>query len=300
MRFALVVLLGGAVSAPAAACLWERDTLAVERMGLPDLLEAVMGIVPRHDPAVYEARVAALAGATDPVDVDDLAVAYDRLGRHAEAEAALREVLEDHPDRYETLANLGTVLVHGGDLTAGLPYLERAVAINPDAHFGREWVQLDLIQWVVNGAETEVGWTVGRSQEQIREGLIGIIAMGGPPHPAVYAALSENLVYSSYGVLALYAAERAAELDPSWFDTHPRPVAAWTSNAPDITDSYVRMRDEADAWMAEWHAWQRAEVAAGRDPTAESVWLAYLAEHPRPALELSMTERVLEKLHRLF
>ena len=74
-------------------------------------------------------------------------MAYSKLGRHAEGIALLEQVLAAHPDRYETLANLGTIHMLAGDLKVGKEYVDRAIVINPDAHFGREKYQSLLAEY---------------------------------------------------------------------------------------------------------------------------------------------------------
>jgi hypothetical protein len=85
--------------------------------------------------------------AEDPALADDLAVAYSKLGRHAEGIALLEQVLAAHLDRYETLANLGTIHMLAGNLKTGKEYVDRAIVINPDAHFGREKYQSLLAEY---------------------------------------------------------------------------------------------------------------------------------------------------------
>lgn len=85
--------------------------------------------------------------ADDPGLTDDLAVAYSKLGRHADGIALLEKVLAAHPDRYETLANLGTIHMLAGDLKVGKEYVDRAIIVNPDAHFGREKYQSLLAEY---------------------------------------------------------------------------------------------------------------------------------------------------------
>src|SRR5262249_50838038 len=54
------------------------------------------------------------------------------------------------PDQYETLANLGTFYnLHPDEIAKGLPYIERAIKINPNAHFGREVYQKYVVEYVV-------------------------------------------------------------------------------------------------------------------------------------------------------
>ena len=50
---------------------------------------------------------------------------------------------------YETAANRGTILVHAGRLEEGLKEIDRALAINPDAHFGRERIQKLLVEYLL-------------------------------------------------------------------------------------------------------------------------------------------------------
>lgn len=154
MRFALPGLLLVAAASPALACLWDYDTLEMERQRFPGVMEVIAGKVLRHSNAWYAWRVEDRQRrlANDPHNLallDDLAVALDKLGRHEDAIAAARRAEALDPRRYETLANLGTLLVHAGQLEAGLPYLKRAVEINPQAHFGRERYQIALIEYVL-------------------------------------------------------------------------------------------------------------------------------------------------------
>jgi tetratricopeptide (TPR) repeat protein len=134
------------------ACLWDWDTLQMERRRFPGTLEMITGKFVRHSPAYYEWRIQdrtkrMQSPAEDPGLADDLAVAYSKLGRHAEGIALLEQVLAAHPDRYETLANLGTIHMLAGDLKGGKEYVDRAIVINPDAHFGREEYQSLLAEY---------------------------------------------------------------------------------------------------------------------------------------------------------
>ena len=134
------------------ACLWDWDTLQMERRRFPGTLEMITGKFVRHSPAYYEWRIQdrtkrMRSPAEDPGLADDLAVAYSKLGRHAEGIALLEQVLAAHPDRYETLANLGTIHMLAGDLKVGKEYIDRAIVINPDAHFGREKYQSLLAEY---------------------------------------------------------------------------------------------------------------------------------------------------------
>lgn len=149
---ALVVLL---IPSAAVACLWDFDTLLQERSRFPDTLELITGKFLRHSPEFYEwrAKDRRVKLAADPGNLsyrDDLAAALDKLGRHDEAIAVAMETDRLRPGRYESAANLGTFLIHSGRLEGGLTYIRRAIAINPDAHFGREVYQAKLVEYVLS------------------------------------------------------------------------------------------------------------------------------------------------------
>ncbi|MFO0850262.1 MAG: hypothetical protein U0871_17145 [Gemmataceae bacterium] len=148
----LAVLL---VPSAAVACLWDFDTLQQERSRFPDALELITGKFLRHSPEFYEWRAkdrrAKLAAApTNLAYRDDLAVALDKLGRHDEAITVATESDRLRPGRYESAANLGTFLIHAGRLEDGLAHIRRAIALNPDAHFGREVYQAKLVEYVLS------------------------------------------------------------------------------------------------------------------------------------------------------
>ncbi len=144
---------------PALACMWDYDTLHEERSRFPSVLELIVGYYPQHSDELYEWRIGdrerKLAG-LDPADAatlplrDDMAVAHDELGRPEAAIALMQRSLEIAPDRYETHANLGTFYIHNGEYERGLEHIERAIEINPDAHFGREVVQRRLVEYLLS------------------------------------------------------------------------------------------------------------------------------------------------------
>jgi tetratricopeptide (TPR) repeat protein len=124
----------------------------MERRRFPGTLEMLTGKFVRHSSAYYEWRIQdrtkrMRSPADDPGLADDLAVAYSKLGRHAEGIAILEQVLAAHPDRYETLANLGTIHMLARNLKVGKKYIDRAIVVNPGAHFGREKYQSLLAEY---------------------------------------------------------------------------------------------------------------------------------------------------------
>ena len=147
--------------APASlACLWDMDTLVMEREHFPSTLELITGKFLRHSPEYYqwrvEDRVARIeAGEDSPEMYNDLAVAYDKLGQQDKAIETILAKDQLHPGLYETYANLGTFYIHGGQFEKGIEQIDRAIEINPDAHFGREIYQRLLVEYLLSKRQDE-------------------------------------------------------------------------------------------------------------------------------------------------
>jgi tetratricopeptide (TPR) repeat protein len=153
-RWVVAVVVVGVLPSAALACLWDYDTLKMERQRFPGTLELITGKFLRHTPEFYEWRIkdrlAKIRG--DPNNLaylDDLGVAYDKTGQHQKAIETALLAEKIRPGRYETEANLGTFLIHSGKLEEGLKHIDRAILINPNAHFGREKYQKYLVVYVL-------------------------------------------------------------------------------------------------------------------------------------------------------
>lgn len=143
-----------ALPALAIACMWDYDTIRMERSRFPTVLELITGKFLRHSPEYYRWRIAdrekrLKESPNDLALMDDLAVAYDKLGESQKAVDLARKQLELKPDRYETRSNLATFLFHVGKLEESLAMVDSALAINPNAHFGREKYQKSLTEYVL-------------------------------------------------------------------------------------------------------------------------------------------------------
>lgn len=152
VTFAAALLI---VPASVLACLWDYDTLQMERERFPQVAELLAGKFLRHSHTFYEWRIENRLKRIEesPEDAslyDDLAVAYDKTGQHQKAIETILKVQDFDPDRYETLANLGTFHIHNGDLETGSEFISKAIEINPDAHFGRELYQKLLVEYVLS------------------------------------------------------------------------------------------------------------------------------------------------------
>lgn len=99
--------------AVAEACMWDRDTLAEEQRGLPEITAIIVGRYERHTPEFLEHRIrtaqAALPNASPErakALLDDIGVACDRLDRQDEAIAAMQRKIDRYGVDYTTAANL--------------------------------------------------------------------------------------------------------------------------------------------------------------------------------------------------
>lgn len=134
-------------------CLWDHDTVEMENRQFPEALDLISGKFLRHSGEFYRWRIknreALLKKDRKAEYYDDLSVAYEKTGNTKKAIKIAQATLRKHPNRYETLANLGTFYIHNSQFKKGLRYLKRAVKINPNAHFGRENIQIALVEYLI-------------------------------------------------------------------------------------------------------------------------------------------------------
>ena len=132
------------------ACGWDYDTIAMEKKKFPNIHELIVGKFLRHSQEFYHWRIIdrklQLYDHPDSLELyDDLGVAYDKTGQHELAIKTMEIKDSIDPGLYETYANIGTFYIHNGDFKTGVGFIEKAIEINPDAHFGREIYQKHLM-----------------------------------------------------------------------------------------------------------------------------------------------------------
>ncbi len=324
----------------ALPCLWDRDTLRAEVDGAPGMLEILVGRFDRFPAEYYDARLALCVARLDRgIDdlglLDDAAVACDRLGRSEDAiewMARKREALDSNPGpdpfhEYTYLANLGTFHVHrwlrGGldrsalaDLELAHQLVSRAIALNPDAHFGRERYQRLAIEWLLEpDAPTDevrepslltkaVGQPVGQVYAQALAGaglddaavgLAGLVHLGDAwDSSAIWLALAQALDERGDASLARLAGLRLCEILQAGPEAVPyagfEPIQFLESRPATLE---VERRGALDAWyerarrsVAEWRKAREAflleRIAAGDHPDQnEGFWAEW---RDRPSL----------------
>ncbi len=157
MKAILRSFLCAVLSFPVAqACLWDEDTLAAEQARFPRYIDLITGNFPRHSKEFHQWRIAETRKQLEAnpkllSPYDDLAVSQHKLGDHVAACDTMKTKESLQPGIYETYSNMGTFLIYTGELPKALEFIDKALAINPQAHFGREKYQKWLIEWVMSG-----------------------------------------------------------------------------------------------------------------------------------------------------
>lgn len=288
------------------ACLWDYDTLAMERQRFPEAQELIAGHFVRHSAAYYEWRLsdrtAKPIDQRTPTDFDDIAVAYDKLGKQDKAIDTIRAKIQRWPDkrRYESEANLGTFHIHAGRFEEGLQHINKAIEINPDAHFGREIYQKLLVEYVIetgrsidqlplndNQSFESSGFTAfvlaarkPTVEEQFAEiqdaarGIMGMMRFGQHDSPILLEALGDLLLTDSYRhdskMLAARAYLKAAyEVDDSAASAAYREKAQqvlemqFEREMPEIEANLKREIEQGDSFFQQITTDEREWIASG-------------------------------------
>jgi tetratricopeptide (TPR) repeat protein len=216
------------VAAVAAACYNDSDTNLTELRDNLNITYAIAGRFTIYPPEYYKRRIEIQTAnlKKNPNDLnayDNLAVAYDHIGKHDEAIATIRkeralldysgvnpltevkdELVPNAPPvnhRYTVEANEGTFLIHRWISNGGNPknltdaveaekHIAKAIEINPNAHFGREFAQLYCMRAILKGAK-EGDWKRNFTENLIaiadqdkvdrkalRKGIAGMMVLG--------------------------------------------------------------------------------------------------------------------------
>lgn len=213
------------------------------------------------------------------------------------------------PGLYETRANLGTFYFHAGKFDLGIPEIEKALEINPDAHFGREITQLQLVKYVLarraegatlplrdadQGGRRSYGFSEylrGERQKENRDltkkdfdeaikGVLGMMRFGNFQSPVLLEAFGDlsqasgkggegNLISARAYLKASYECE-----DDAARETYREYAKDCLSMQVDATLEGVE-RDlkkelaDADLWYQAVRADELAWIAAGANPEEE-------------------------------
>ncbi|MFY9234028.1 MAG: hypothetical protein WAO58_06145 [Fimbriimonadaceae bacterium] len=333
--FALIAVLTAPI---AQACINDRDTLSFEIRNVDALnritnetdfrkkaaaiqelaLKAIGGRFERYPPKYYEMRIERLEAkpSLTAAEFDDLAVAYDRLGK---VDRAIGIILESEKERktgedtYRFHANYGTFLVHqwivrGASrkninlLKRSIQQIQAALKINPNSHFGRERAQLQLqLSWLYPG-KNGLNYEKVRgmlSNEDLLVGLAGISMMGlGYELPDLYMLMAKSYLVggASTSMLQEFAALRARELvsqgKPFIVEQHIPP----SRGTDEVRQAYVKLRRDGQRVHIARLAYMNPRLERGEHPDTNPNFWADWEEPAVPVLRIiqrSAVERVL-------
>lgn len=320
MRAALIAL--ATLSTSSLACLWDSDTLAMETARFPGIAELIAGNFPRHSKAFYEWRKKDCEKrlAKDPNQAalyDDLAVAQHKLGDHRAAIATMEAKEKVQPSLYETASNLGTFHIYTGELDTALQHIDRALAINPDAHFGREKYQRLLVEWLKAGrpfgpevyGEKDVPprgfawflfsklgleqrspaeWT--KQQATALKGITGMMRFADHDNPLLLEALGDVLSAGKFEENASLLAAQAFMLASFRSTTDAEKQRIWTRMQSagqtvdkfkpiDVRKALTAAQKKADEFVSKVHADEAAWIRSGEDVSLEFA-KKYLSKTP--------------------
>lgn len=348
-RHVLGLLVGTAaistVSPSAFACLWDSDTLEQEAAGAPKVVPTLVGGFPRNPDRYYAMRLervsAQLETTKDDLALyDDAAVAADRLGKHGEAIAWMTEKkaamdrLGVEPGSkagepshwYRYYANLGTFhahrWLHAGakwdateDLDEGHALIAKAIADNPNAHFGREKYQLKALAWLRGkpsmtnandglmptfvpvdfGAMHQTGDNDHLAKQGMADataGLCGLIALGAAWNSVdVTVALAYVLAMDGKGTLVQMARRRVKELvdaggkslvpdAPTGGALLDRVPGGMLEDPSEIDRRFDALRAKAKAWASRRERYMLARLDAGEHPDTHPAFWEGFSEDP--------------------
>ncbi len=351
---------------PALACINDRDTLAQEVAaqkndgnGLPSAARAITGHFDRNPPLYYRMRLNRVAGelASNPKRLDlydDAGAACDRLGRSDEALGWMEkkkqylDTLKLDPKTkrehlYRYVANAGTFHAHlwlrrganRGDMThlkKGRDMIARAVQIKPDAHFGRERYQLQLMEWALNPpppkpnenfARDFLGLTHLNQDEgydllkdsqypDALTGLTGLIVLGDAwASLDVYHALMQALGAQGNSPLSIFAGQRCLELmdngakslSPHFKSESSIPYGrlrtSQTVEEPsDIRLKYFALRADATEAQFQRDIFMMNKMQNGLHPDTDPTFWADWKAPAIPSFDLPNPEEIAEKRQR--
>ncbi|HTJ41035.1 MAG TPA: hypothetical protein VL463_03040 [Kofleriaceae bacterium] len=307
-----------AAAALSLACLWDTDTLQEESLKQRDTLEVVTGKLRHHATAWYEAKIAYTRplidkGTAKQERYDDLAVALAKTGDVDGALAVMADKEARFPGQYTTEANIGTFYAMKGDGAKATEHLEKAIAINPDAHFGREKYQLQLLDYMARvdkdpslvksedflklPIDRDIMMALSPSKAEMKDrptvpkdavtAIVGLIRFGGnDQNMHLWFSLGLALGWQGHKNLALRALRRADLLGHplaaqvgGWIAVADRPVMAIRDRRPDdgrelLEQAWAVAVEQADADWARGDRWEQAREAAE---------VALAKKHPRKA-----------------
>lgn len=318
----LMVALGLALAYPALPCLNDRDTLGYELKNRPDVQRALTGRFDRYPPLYFQMRIQRLKakGKLSPADLDDMAVAYGRLGKNDEGLAAMAQKAKfphlSKDEQYRLFANRGTLKAHkwfhDGAKKTQIALLKEAendiaaaINLNPRAHFGREGVQLAVLRWVGKGLTTphsemtslgdyvidEMNTFNGVNLTELSKSLSGLVMLGGAwesPDVALAIATTARRGTASFAILRYHELIKLGRKpifpDLSEKELYSAEHSATLEGDPKTKEQFRKLRNEADQWHHIKTEYMLARLKKGLHPDTDPNFWSDWEEIPMPTV----------------
>jgi tetratricopeptide (TPR) repeat protein len=223
----VVLIVAICLSVVSCACYNDNDTYLTELRDNLDITNAIIGRFTLYPESYYKKRIEIQKTILkkDPNNLDaydNISVAYDRIG---DGENALKWITEKRKHLtnapklhlYSTEANEGTFLIvrwirghKKGDLKDAIEaekHIAKALEINPDAHFGREFSQLYCIRAMIMAGKDTDDWEKYFTQDllviadkdhidrkKLRYGIAGMMVLGAAWNAPVFIQAIAELV----------------------------------------------------------------------------------------------------------
>jgi tetratricopeptide (TPR) repeat protein len=301
-----VFLVTAAFTSSTWACLWDRDTVATELKGMPEMQEVIAGRFERYPDLYYQVRLDRIEKAGAKITLDehfDAAVASDRLKKHDQAIAWIKrldleltkvKLTEERSKEmaYKRAANLGTFYIHRGfpkgeegipDLKKGMALIEESIQINPDAHFGREKVQAEFVKaylaWELG--EGELAKEIPLTRKEVQKGTIGLMVLGNAWQSQFAWRWLASTLETSDGHMAQLLRLKSQSLPDQWKQL-PLPEPLNSGHIDMVRDSkrlkraFQDIKANGEQWWAHREEFILTALKSGKHPdTHPEFWNGY-------------------------
>lgn len=325
MRWLNTLLVSIGLAASSIACYNDSDTYLTELRDNLNLTNAIIGRFTLYPPEYYKARIGIQKEILkkDPANLDsydNISVAYDRIG---DCENALKWIHEKRKHlanapalhQYSTEANEGTFLIvrwirghKPGDVKDAVEaekHIAKALKINPDAHFGREFAQLYCIRAMIVSGNAE-DWSANFTQnlifiadkdhidhKKLRYGIAGMMVLGAAWNLPVFIQAIADLVPEE-GQFASLCQAKLRDISKSderfiGMDLAKQfPIVAQRTTHGNDTSIIYDLIGNGVEFQTKQKGWIESRVRAGKHPDkGDDIWEGYKPVPPIPNEKLA-------------
>ncbi len=255
-RWLALCLLTAAVAAQPTvshACGWSWETYAAEGKHLPCVHDVLTGHFATHTDEYHDTLVEATdwalawaPGWTAALDAKGLALMH--RGKLELAKVVMQRRLAIAPDAYASHSNLGTLYTFTGDFPQALEHIDRAMKIEPKAHFGRELYHRELVELL---AERRANPNAAHDRNFLGFGMTVDDQMQGSDEQFVKLGIREDVFDALTSMVAVYGAEQLAEMYLTFGNVLAAkgyPKLAYTAYRRALEIGYPERQADLEAW----------------------------------------------------